>query len=203
MNHEAELAQLLIQMGADRGVDIETILAELSWAQFPSFVDTEAVRASLVDAVESWWRADLESRINQLRTQYVAGTGDAGPFGANPVYEAAPSYQQSAPVEATPYVDQTPDPIFEPISEPMPEPAPAPVFDSMAPIGSAVDVNPIAQRASALEPEPEPTMPIPEPVEDATTEGVAVDAAVDAAEPPNPPKSMPSDATMIWNTRGG
>ncbi len=201
MNHEAELAQLLIQMGADRGVDIETILAELSWAQFPSFVDTEAVRASLVDAVESWWRADLESRINQLRNQYVAGTGDAGPFGANPVYEVAPSDQQSAPVEAAPYVEQTPEPIFEPVPEPMPEPEP--VFNSMAPTRPAVDANPIAETPSALEPEPDVSMPIPEPVEDATIEGMAVDAAADAAEAPEPPKSMPSDATMIWNTRGG
>ncbi|MGA7671655.1 MAG: hypothetical protein WBW04_14605 [Nitrolancea sp.] len=192
MNHEAELAQLLIQMGTDRGVDLETILAELSWAQFPSFVDAEAVRASLVDAVESWWRADLESRIDQLRNQYVAGAGGSAQFGANPVYEDS-SYQQPAPIGVTPQVEPTPDPILETD----PEPEPAPVFDSIAPTGPAVEVNPMAETASAVE--PETLMPIPEPVEDATIEGMAVDVA----ETPQPPKSMPSDATMIWNTRGG
>ena len=71
-------------MGTERGVDVETILAELSAVQFPSFVDAGAVRASLVDAVESWWRADLEGRIDQLRNQYVAGAGGSAQSGAEP-----------------------------------------------------------------------------------------------------------------------
>jgi len=221
MNHEAELAQLLIQMGADRGIDVETILAELSWTQFPSFVDAEAVRASLVDAVESWWRADLESRIDQLRNQFVAPGSEQPQFGASQVYEpapsyqqaapaepvygyqqappveAAPSYRQAAPVEPTPVVEQAPEPVFEP--EPAPQPTPSPVFDSLAPTRSPAQASPMTEMAQFVEPTPAPAMPVPEPVEDATVEGMAVDAP----EPPKPPTSMPSDATMIWNTRGG
>ncbi len=196
MNHEAELAQLLIQMGADRGVDTETILAELSWAQFPSFVDAEAVRASLVDAVESWWRADLESRINQLRNQYVAGASGSAQFGATPDYQAPASYQHSEAFEPAP------EPYFEPEPEPViePEPTPAPQIRSWSAASAPlVEQPPLEETASAVEPEPETSLPIPEPVEDATIEGMAVEAA----DTPKPPKSMPSDATMIWNTRGG
>ena len=156
MNHEAELAQLLIRTGTERGVDIETILAELSWAQFPSFIDAGAVRESLMDAVESWWRADLENRINELRNQFVGGS--TGPVAAAPVYESPSDVMQTVPTDA------------------------APVFEAAAP-----DPEPLVVEA-AVEPRP-----------DATVEGLAVELTA----PEGPAEAMPSDATMIWNTRGG
>jgi hypothetical protein len=70
MSVEAELAQLLIRMGTERGLDVETILAEMAQAPLPSFVDANAVRGSMLEAVETWWRADLEERLGQLRRQF-------------------------------------------------------------------------------------------------------------------------------------
>jgi hypothetical protein len=151
MNYETELAQLLVRMGTERGVDIETIVADLRWAQFPPFVDANALRSSLLDVVESWWRADLEDRINQLRTQ-LAGAA-------------------SAPAARVDTTSQTPQEGVE--RQPMAETPPG--------VGS------------------EQFAATPEPPRDATVEEPAVDAAnaADAAE------ALPSDATMIWNTRGG
>lgn len=161
MNHETKLAQLLVRMGTERGVDVETILSELSRAQFPSFVDAGAVRESLVDAVESRWRADLESRINQLRTQFVGGSTSPGAAGAPPVYEPQPSATTAAPVEA-----RQQDPIID---------------------------------AAEIGPEPLEASPVVELPPDATIEDLAVETPIQR----DSPEALPSDATMIWNTRGG
>jgi hypothetical protein len=49
---ENELAGLLIQMGADRGVDVETAADELASIALPSFVDARAFRSAVVQAEE-------------------------------------------------------------------------------------------------------------------------------------------------------
>jgi len=90
MTVEAELAQLLIRMGTDRGLDIESILAELAWAPFPSFVDANAVRSSTLEVVESWWRADLEERLGQLRRQFLQESEVVKPQVSTPRPESKP-----------------------------------------------------------------------------------------------------------------
>jgi hypothetical protein len=79
MTVEAELAQLLIRMGTERGLDVETILSEMAQSPLPSFIDADAVRGSMLEAVESWWRADLEERLEQLRRQFQMGGQPAAP----------------------------------------------------------------------------------------------------------------------------
>lgn len=170
MSYEADLAQLLIRMGAERGVDVETILSELSWVQFPSFVDGAAVRESLIDAVESWWRADLEDRINQLRNQFNDAAGQQM-VGAPPAYQATPEPASAftAP-EAVQREEVSPE-VQTPITSEM-----APANETQPPL------------------QPTPTPESAPAVEEPAIEGEAANKAPDA---------LPSDATMIWNTRGG
>lgn len=168
MSYEADLAQLLIRMGAERGVDVETILSELTWVQFPSFVDGAAVRESLIDAVENWWRADLEDRINQLRNQFTGTAGQptaASPLASQPNSEPAPVF--AAPEPAT--------------QEDMAAEVQAPITSEMAP---ANETQPPLQST------PAPDAAVEEPATN--------DEATNRA-----PEALPSDATMIWNTRGG
>ncbi len=150
MNREAKFAQLLIQMGVDRGLDVQQVLAELSTASFPSFIDAGAVRASLVDAVESWWRADLEQRINQLRNQYGL----------------------DAPESSVPTASPT-EPRFA---------APPPEVSTYQ-----------------TEAQPRSTAPVFEPIVDETIQ----DVPTEMPRPQDASESIPSDATVIWNTRGG
>jgi len=116
MTVEAELAQLLIRMGTERGLDIESILAELAWTPFPSFVDANAVRGSTLEVVESWWRADLEERLGQLRRQFQPGAEVAQPLVSAPRPEPKPV----APVQ--------PVSVAQPNSR---EPAEKPVLSSL------------------------------------------------------------------------
>lgn len=95
MTVEAELAQLLIRMGTERGLDLETVLSEMAQAPLPSFVDADAVRGSMLEAVESWWRADLEERLEQLRRQFQMGGLPAAPV--SPVARRPTSPPPSAP----------------------------------------------------------------------------------------------------------
>lgn len=102
MTVEAELAQLLIRMGTERGLDVETILSEIARTPLPSFVDADAVRGSMLEAVESWWRADLEERLEQLRRQFQVSEAVATPAAVRPVSQppVAPSAVQSRPEPA-------------------------------------------------------------------------------------------------------
>jgi len=124
MSVEAELAQLLIRMGTERGLDVETIMSEMAQAPLPSFVDANAVRGSMLEAVETWWRADLEERLGQLRRQFQMSALPPTPVAVRPT--PSPSV---APAAAT----SRPDPLARPVSasanKPTPEPA-APIEDA-------------------------------------------------------------------------
>jgi hypothetical protein len=116
MTVEAELAQLLIRIGTERGLDVETILTEMAQAPLPSFVDAKAVRSSMLEAVESWWRADLEERLEQLRRQFQMSQA-----------VAVPAAQRSAPPPVAPAAAPKAERVATPASAKAEQPTPAPV----------------------------------------------------------------------------
>jgi hypothetical protein len=124
MTVEAELAQLLIRMGTERGLDIESILAELAWAPFPSFVDANAVRGSTLEVVESWWRADLEERLGQLRRQFQPAAEVAQPLVSAPRPEPKP-VAPAQPVSVAQPNSREPaeKPVLASLRQPPPPPA--------------------------------------------------------------------------------
>ncbi|MEX1158910.1 MAG: hypothetical protein WEC79_08285 [Thermomicrobiales bacterium] len=67
---ENELAGLLIQMGADRGVDVEAAADELASIALPSFVDARAFRSAVVQALEAHLRAQMEQRLLSIRKRF-------------------------------------------------------------------------------------------------------------------------------------
>lgn len=174
MTLEAELAQLLIRMGTERGLDIESILAELAWTSFPSFVDANAVRGSTLEVVESWWRADLEERLGQLRRQFVQGAEVVQPEVSAPRVESKP----------TPAATSKPPVAAQPKREPVAQPV---VTNQRQSVEQPVTAN---QR-----------QPLPDTMIEPLTETTIHDQPVPPAKDPS--EAMPRDATMIWNTRHG
>ena len=128
MTVEAELAQLLIRMGTERGLDIESILSELAWAPFPSFVDANAVRGSLLEVVESWWRADLEERLGQLRRQFLPGAEVA----QSPISAPRPEPKPAAVAQPAAVVPPKREPAEKPVLASLRQapPTPAPTEDA-------------------------------------------------------------------------
>jgi hypothetical protein len=75
---ERQLADLLIQSGLERNVDIETIVSELAALTLPSFVNAEAFRTSLVDMLETRLRQQTDERIRRLRQQLEVSSHSDG-----------------------------------------------------------------------------------------------------------------------------
>lgn len=132
MTVEAELAQLLIRMGTDRGLDVETILAEMAQAPLPSFVDAAAVRGSMLEAVETWWRADLEERLGQLRRQFQMGGTPVTPAAARPA-SAPPVTPVAAPSRPDPAAKSASASMKQPAPEPAPPIEDATIHDELEP----------------------------------------------------------------------
>lgn len=144
MTVEAELAQLLIRMGTERGLDVETILSEMAQTPLPSFVDADAVRGSMLEAVESWWRADLEERLGQLRRQFQMGGAVATPAAARPS-PPPPIAPVVAPVRPAPAAKAASAGSNQPSPEPAPPLEDATIHDELEPA-----VNEPADQAEAL-----------------------------------------------------
>ena len=128
MTVEAELAQLLIRMGTERGLDIESILAELAWAPFPSFVDANAVRSSTLEVVESWWRADLEERLGQLRRQFLQEPAAVQPQASAPRPESKPAAPAQPVVVAQPKREPAEKPVVASLRQ---SPPPTTMLETM------------------------------------------------------------------------
>lgn len=64
---ERQLTNLFIQIGLERGGEIESIVEELAEMPLPSFVSPQAFRESLIDAAEDQLKLQLDERINTLR----------------------------------------------------------------------------------------------------------------------------------------
>ncbi len=112
---ERQLANLLIQMGMERGMDIEQVVQEMAGAVLPAFVDARAFRAALVEVAEGQLRSQMEERLSRLRQQLAPPAPVQGRVQLGP---AAPSYR-SAPAERE--------------HEREPEPAPASATDEVRP----------------------------------------------------------------------
>jgi hypothetical protein len=82
---DRQLAELLVQIGLDRGTDVDTIAQELSTLKLPQFVDAEAFRASLLTAIETQLRRQTDERIRKLREQLAV------PSSSQPVMPAPPA----------------------------------------------------------------------------------------------------------------
>ncbi len=75
---ERQLADLLIQSGLERNVDIETIVSELAALTLPTFVNAEVFRTSLVDMLETRLRQQTDERIRRLRQQLEVSSNSVG-----------------------------------------------------------------------------------------------------------------------------
>jgi hypothetical protein len=70
MTREEELANLLEEIGLERGVAIEQLVEDLARLLLPNFIDAQAFRAALLDALEGQLRAQLEVTIAELRQRF-------------------------------------------------------------------------------------------------------------------------------------
>ncbi|HEX5164601.1 MAG TPA: hypothetical protein VFV93_04330 [Thermomicrobiales bacterium] len=98
---ENELADLLIRMAADRGIEVDAAAEELASFTLPSFVDSRSFRAAVIQSLEQHLRAQVEERLQSIRRRF----------------DSEPQKQASAPVR---------QPVAPPVSPPpmMAEPAP-------------------------------------------------------------------------------
>jgi hypothetical protein len=67
---ENELADLLMRMASERGVDIETAAEELASIALPSFVDARQFRSAVIQALENSLRAQVEERLQSIRRRF-------------------------------------------------------------------------------------------------------------------------------------
>src|SRR5687768_7499904 len=67
---ENELADLLIRMAADRGVEVEPAAEELAAIALPTFVDSRAFRSAVIQALETHLRAQVEERVQSIRRKF-------------------------------------------------------------------------------------------------------------------------------------
>lgn len=75
---ERDLAGTIVKIGLARGLDADHLVEELARMTLPSFLDTRAFRASLVDTIEEQWRAELDARVQRLRDQLGGAAATAG-----------------------------------------------------------------------------------------------------------------------------
>lgn len=123
---ENELAELLIRMAADRGVDVESAAEELASIGLPSFVDARAFQAAVIQALEQHLRAQVEVRLQSIRRR----------FDMDPQKRPAPAPRPavtSPPIPAAVDVQPTPARV-----DAMPAPADATMTD-LAPMAPAAD----------------------------------------------------------------
>jgi hypothetical protein len=177
---ENELASLLIQMGADRGVDVERAVDELATMALPSFVDSRTFRAAVVEALEAHIRTQMEQRLQLIRRRFDVDpdASDAMPISTpvtpapQPAVDARPTYAQ-------------------------------PVSDVAAAAPVRTTVTPEMPPAQATPP-PTVMAPVPADPPTAAPEVMASDADVAPdAETVAEEDELPTDATMVWTTRHG
>lgn len=81
---ENELADLLIRMAADHGVDVEPAAEELASIALPSFVDARAFRNAIIQALEAQMRAQMEQRLQSIRQRFEGDSRTKGASHAKP-----------------------------------------------------------------------------------------------------------------------
>lgn len=100
---ERELADLLIQMGVDSGLEIERAAEELASVSFPAFVSAKTFKSALLETIESQMRAQMEQRLQAMRQRFDAPGTSPNSNVARPQPASSPVSQSSAasPVAAT------------------------------------------------------------------------------------------------------
>ena len=97
---ENELADLLMRMASDRGVDIETAAEELASIALPSFVDARQFRSAVIEALETSLRAQVEERLQSIRRRFDVAPQkqrmSPQPLVASPAAPLAAHMQSSA-----------------------------------------------------------------------------------------------------------
>jgi hypothetical protein len=104
---ENELAELLIRMAADAGVDLEPAADELATIALPSFVDARQFRGAVVQRVEAHLRAQMEVRLESIRRRFDVEV--------QPLRSGSSSRMPETPRSAPP-------PVAAPVAEPMRSP---------------------------------------------------------------------------------
>lgn len=94
---ERQLARLLIQMGLDRGVEMQRIAREVAGLPLPTFVDVQAWRDAVVEEVEARLRAEVEDQIAELRQQLGLPRPVQGRVQIPPAEPVAAAPQPAAP----------------------------------------------------------------------------------------------------------
>jgi hypothetical protein len=124
---ESELAELLIRMASDRGVEIDAAAEELASFTLPSFVDARSFRAAVIQALERHLRAEVEERLQSIRRRF----------------DADPQKQPIVPPR------QTPQANIAPPSKPLisAEPAPRYVEQADLPDSTMAEIAPQAEPA--------------------------------------------------------
>ncbi len=75
---EQELANLLIQIGSERGFEMDSLVNELASMKMPSFINERDFRDSLLQAVESQLRLQVDEQIRKMRERF---RGESVPQG--------------------------------------------------------------------------------------------------------------------------
>ena len=128
---ESELADLLIRMASERGINVEAAAEELAASALPSFVDARGFRSAVIQAVEASLRAQVEERLQLIRRR----------FDVEPVSKPVPTPRPvvTPPVfNATPEVRRSPDPM-----DGLPAPADATMTD-LTPVADSTAQEPAA-----------------------------------------------------------
>jgi hypothetical protein len=176
MQGERDLASLIIQIGAERGVPLERIVDEAATLSLPSFIDASTMRAALVDALEAQLRAKMEAEIAQLRQRLSVVAAPPTPVAA-PTQPPAPAYAPAERVE-TPHGAGVAE---RPIASQPATPAAAPITPPKPPI------------IAPTPPDPTPTPGAVQTASEPTTEpGFAANGPAD--------NELPIDSTIIWST---
>lgn len=152
MTAESQLASVLIQIGRGRGVDVDQLVEELAGMTMPSFLDPSAFRRAVLDAAESYWRAELDERIARLRQQFglaAARTPRPRPVPPAQVFEAP----VSEPAVAAPELERA-APVVEPVT---PEPAPGPLPVDLTPPDATIQEPSVDSALTAEEAEAMPS----------------------------------------------
>ena len=74
MTREEQLANMLSEIGLERGVAIGQLADDLVRLSLPSFIDAQAFRAALLNALEYQLRAQVETTIAELRRRFGAAS---------------------------------------------------------------------------------------------------------------------------------
>lgn len=106
---ENDLADLLMRMASERGVDVETAAEELASIALPSFVDARQFRNAIIQTLETNLRAQVEERLQSIRRRFDVAPQSQGTPPARPAVAPAVSAPRQSTQPAAVSMDGLPD----------------------------------------------------------------------------------------------